>query len=93
MPANGNPEVCNRYSYAYSPLAGIGHFIHTYSHNGNPIPSFYGEPEEVELPSTANELADIVWANLNADNKVSLFVRSVDLESGKVEEIIFNKNK
>ena len=91
--ANGNPEVCNRYFYSYSPLNGIGHFIHTYSHNGNPIPSFYGEPEEVELPATASELADICWKNLNEDNKVSLFVRSVSLEDGKVEQIIINKNK
>ena len=91
--ANGNPEVCNRYFYSYSPLAGIGHFIHTYSHNGNPIPSFYGEPEEVELPATASELADMCWKNLNEDNKVSLFVRSVDLENGNVEQIIINKNK
>ena len=91
--ANGNPEVCNRYFYSYSPLNGIGHFIHTYSHNGNPIPSFYGEPEEVELPATASELADICWKNLNEDNKVSLFVRSVNLEDGQVEQIIINKNK
>ena len=91
--ANGNPEVCNRYFYSYSPLNGIGHFIHTYSHNGNPIPSFYGEPEEVELPATASELADMCWKNLNEDNKVSLFVRSVDLENGNVEQIIINKNK
>ncbi len=91
--ANGNPEVCNRYFYSYSPLAGIGHFIHTYSHNGNPIPSFYGEPEEVELPNTAEELADMIWTNLNNDNKVSLFVRSVNLETKKATEIIINKNK
>lgn len=91
--SNGNPEVCNRYFYGYSPLAGIGHFIHTYSHDGNPIPSFYGEPEEVELPNTANELADIVWANLNEANKVSLFVRTVDLATGEADEIIINKNK
>ena len=91
--ANGNPEVCNRYFYSYSPLAGIGHFIHTYSHNGNPIPSFYGEPEEVELPNTAEELADMIWTNLNEDNKVSLFVRSVNLETKKATEIIINKNK
>ena len=91
--ANGNPEVCNRYFYSYSPLAGIGHFIHTYSHNGNPIPSFYGEPEEVELPNTAEELADMVWTNLNEDNKVSLFVRAVNLETKKATEIIINKNK
>ena len=90
--SNGNPEVCNRYFYSYSPLAGIGHFIHTYKCDGNPIPSFYGEPEEVSLPNTAKELADLVWSNLNADNKVSLFVRAVSLNGGEAEEIIINKN-
>ena len=89
---DGNPEVCNRYFYSYSPLAGFGHFIHTYECDGNPIPSFYGEPERVILPNTASELADIVWENLNEDNKVSLFVRVVDLQSGKADEMIINKN-
>ena len=91
--ANGNPEVCNRFYYDYASRAGIGHFIHTYKCDGNPIPSFYGEPEEIELPDTAEELADLCWKNLNEDNKVSLFVRCVDLASGKAEEIIINKNK
>ena len=91
--ANGNPEVCNRFFYNYKMRKGIGHFIHTYKCDGNPIPSFYGEPEEVELPNTAKELADLVWANLNEDNKVSLFVRTVCLECGKTEDIIINKNK
>lgn len=91
--SDGNPEVCNRYFYGYSPLAGIGHFIHTYECDGNPIPSFYGEPEKVKMPNTAKELADIVWNNLNQDNKVSLFIRTICLESGKSEEIIINKNK
>jgi len=91
--SDGNPEVCNRYFYGYSPLAGIGHFIHTYECDGNPIPSFYGEPEKVKMPNTAQELADIVWNNLNQDNKVSLFIRTICLESGKSEEIIINKNK
>lgn len=90
---NGNPDACQRYFYSYTPLDGIGHFIHTYKCDGNPIPSFYGEPEEVELPNTAKELADIVWNNLNEDNKVSLFVRTVSLDDGKAEEIIINKNK
>ena len=90
---DGNPQVCNRYFYSYSPLAGFGHFIHTYECDGNPIPSFYGEPERVTLPNTATELSDIVWENLNEDNKVSLFVRVVNLESGKADEIIINKNK
>ena len=91
--SDGNPEVCDRYFYSYAPINGLGHFIHTYECDGNPIPSFYGEPERVKLPNTAKELADLVWANLNADNKVSLFVRTVSLESGKAEEIIINKNK
>ncbi len=91
--ANGNPEVCNRFFYNYGMRKGIGHFIHTYKCDGNPIPSFYGEPEEVELPNTAQELADLVWENLNEDNKVSLMVRTVCLETGKSEDIIINKNK
>jgi hypothetical protein len=91
--ANGRPEACNRYFYNYVPEDGIGHFIHTYKCDGNPIPSFYGEPEEIELPNTAKELADLVWNNLNEDNKVSLFVRTVELDSGKSEEVIINKNK
>ena len=91
--ANGNPEVCNRYFYRYAPRKGIGHFIHTYKCDGNPIPSFYGEPEEITLPDTAEELAELVWANLNPDNKVSLFVRQVPLDGSAVTEIIVNKNK
>lgn len=90
--ANGNPEVCNRYCYSYKPLSGIGHFIHTYKCDGNPIPSFYGEPEEVSLPNTAEELADLCWSNLNDDNKVSLFVRCVPLDGSNATEIIINKN-
>lgn len=90
--ADGNPAACNRYFYRYSPLNGIGHFIHTYKCDGNPIPSFYGEPEVVELPNTAEELADVVWTNLNTDNKVSLFVRCVPLDGSKPTEIIINKN-
>ena len=91
--SDGNPAVCNRYFYSYSSLNGLGHFIHTYECDGNPIPSFYGEPEMVKMPNTAKELADIVWSNLNEDNKVSLLIRVVNLESGKADEIIINKNK
>ena len=90
--ANGDPAVCNRYFYRYTPRAGIGHFIHTYKCDGNPIPSFYGEPEEIALPNTAKELSDLLWENLNADNKVSLFVRAVPLDGGAPVEIITNKN-
>ena len=91
--ANGDGSVCNRYFYSYIPRDGYGHFIHTYKCDGDPIPSFYGEPEEVELPNTVQELADLCWSNLNEDNKVSLFVRCVDLATGEAEEIIINKNK
>lgn len=90
--SNGNSEVCNRYFYEYAPIKGLGHFIHTYECDGNPIPSFYGEPEMVVLPNTAEELSDVVWSNLNADNKVSLFVRTVPLDGGAPTEIIINKN-
>ncbi len=90
--ANGDGSVCNRYFYSYTPRAGYGHFIHTYKCDGDPIPSFYGEPEEVALPNTAEELAQLVWSNLNEDNKVSLFVRCVPLDGGEPTEIIINKN-
>ena len=90
--SNGNPEVCNRYFYEYAPMKGIGHFIHTYECDGNPIPSFYGEPEMIVMPNTAEELADVVWSNLNEDNKVSLLVRTVPLDGSAPTEIIINKN-
>ncbi len=91
--ANGDGSVCNRFTYSYTPRAGYGHFIHTYQCDGNPIPSFMGEPEEISLPNTAEELADICWNNLNEDNKVSLFVRQVPLDGSQPTEIIINKNK
>ncbi len=90
---NGDSSACQRYFYSYNPIDGLGHFIHTYKCDGNPIPSFYGEPEEIQLPNTAEELADLVWNNLNEDNKVSLFVRSVPLDGSEPTEIIINKNK
>ena len=91
--ADGNPAACQRYSFDYStPIAGRGHFIHTYVCDGNPIPSFYGEPEVVSMPNTAEELAKLCWENLNEDNKVSLFVRQIPLDGSKPTEIIINKN-
>ncbi len=90
--ANGDSSVCNRYFYSYTPRAGYGHFIHTYHCDGSPIPSFSGEPEEIALPNTAQELADLVWNNLNSDNKVSLFVRCVPLDGSTPTELIINKN-
>lgn len=90
--AYGNPEVCNRFFYRYAPQNGIGHFIHTYECDGNPIPSFHGEPETVTLPNTADELADMIWKNLNEDNKVSLLIRTVPMDGSEPTNYIFNKN-
>ena len=91
--ANGRPEVCNRYFFRYASENGIGHFIHTYRCDGDPIPSFSGEPEEVAVPDTAEAFAALLWDHLNADNKVSLFVRAVPLDGGEAKEILVNKNK
>ena len=92
---NGDPSGCNRYTFAYDvPLAGEGHFIHTYMGDGNPLPSFEGEPTPVEIPTNdIDEFTDIVWKALNDDNKVSLFTRFIDVETGKVESRIVNKNQ
>ncbi len=90
--ADGNGESCRRYFFEYPiPVAGEGHFIHTYKCDGNPIPSFEGEPEKVALPEEAEELATRLWENLNEDNKVSLFVRAIDLATGETEDVIINK--
>ena len=91
---NGNPDACNRYTYAYSnPVAGEGHFIHTYMQDGNPLPSFEGEPKRVDVKGNIDEFTKTVWDSLNEDNKVSLFVRFIDIQSGKYESVIINKNK
>ena len=90
--ADGNGESCRRYFFEYPiPVAGEGHFIHTYKCDGNPIPSFEGEPEKVALPEEAEELATRLWESLNEDNKVSLFVRAIDLATGENEDVIINK--
>lgn len=92
--ANGNPQSCQRFFYNYSqPVPGEGHFLHTYLGDGSPIPSFEGEPELVAIDSDFQEFADNVWASLNPDNKVSLYVSFIDLASGEAETQIFNKNK
>ena len=91
---NGNPDACNRYTFAYeNPVNGEGHFIHTYMGDGNPLPSFEGEPTLVDIPDDMNAFAELVWNNLNEDNKVSLFVRYVNIADGTYETIIINKNK
>ena len=91
--ADNEGTACNRFTFDYRSLNGIGHFIHTYKCDGNPIPTFEGEPERVIMPNTAKELADDIWANLNEDNKISLYVRYINLENGKEENILINKNK
>lgn len=83
---------CNRFTFSYCPLDGVGHFIHTYAGNGNPIPSFSGEPEVVAVGNCIDEYTKLIWDNLNADNKVSLYVRFIDLASGEYESRMINKN-
>lgn len=91
---NGNGASCNRYTFDYSePAAGEGHFIHTYMCDGNPLPSFEGEPKLVGLSDNMDEFTELVWNSLNEDNKVSLFVRYINIEDGTYETKIVNKNK
>ena len=92
---SGTPDgaVCNRYTYCYTPVPGLGHYIHTYMCDGNPIPTFTGEPERIEIPSCIEEFTNDIWEGLNADNKVSLYVRFSDLKTGEYESRLINKNK
>ena len=93
--ADGDGSSCQRYTYAYSnPLNGKGKFIHTYKCDGNPLPSYEGEPKTVVIPDMdIDTFTSMVWENLNADNKVSLFTRYIDIATGKYESRIINKNK
>ena len=91
---NGNPSACNRYTFAYSDcVAGEGHFIHTYKCNGNPLPSFEGEPKLIAIPDDMDAFTEMLWSSLNEENKVSLFVRYIDIATGKYETKIVNKNQ
>ena len=91
---NGNPESCNRFTYTYeNPIAGEGRFIHTYMHDGNPLPSFEGEPKLVAIEEDIDDFTNTLWNSLNEDNKVSLFVRYIDIATGNYESKIVNKNK
>ena len=85
-------SVCNRYTFEYTPINGLGHFIHTYNCDGNPIPTFTGEPERVEISDSIDEYAELLWNNLNEKNKISLYVRYIDLTDGSVENRMINKN-
>ncbi len=92
--ANGNPDSCRRYTFSYStPISGEGHFIHTYQGDGNPLPSFEGEPKQVMIPNDIDEFTNGLWTSLNEENKVSLFVRYINLEDGSFQTRIINKNK
>lgn len=91
---NGSPESCNRFTFAYENAApGEGHFIHTYMHDGNPLPSFEGEPKLIGIPDDMDAFAESLWSSLNEENKVSLFVRYIDIETGKWQTRIINKNQ
>ncbi len=90
---NGNPDSCSRFTFAYeNPAAGEGHFIHTYIHDGNPLPSFEGEPKLVEIPDDIENFTNLLWESLNEENKVSLFVRYINIADGTYETKIVNKN-
>ena len=91
---NGNPQASNRYTFTYeNPVAGEGHFIHTYKCDGNPLPSFEGEPKLVDIADDINEYTEMLWNSLNEENKVSLFVRYIDIATGTYETKIVNKNQ
>lgn len=89
--ADAEGTACNRYTYSYPSLKGLGHFIHTYQHDGNPIPTFCGEPERVVIPDNIDEFTKDIWENLNEQNKISLYVRYIDLENGEIENRMINK--
>ena len=92
--ADGNPDSCRRYTFSYNtPISGEGHFIHTYMGDGSPLPSFEGEPEQVAIDKNIDDFTDMLWDSLNEDNKVSLFVRYIDIATGKADTRIVNKNK
>ena len=92
--AMGNPESCQRFYFDYSNAqAGVGHFIHTYKCDGNPIPSFEGEPQPLKIGNDIDEFTELVWSSLDDDNKVSLFTRFINLKTGEKQTRIVNKNK
>ena len=91
---NGNPSSCSRFTFAYeNPAAGEGHLIHTYMGDGDPLPSFEGEPKPVEIPDDIDGFTKMLWDSLNQENKVSLFVRYIDIANGTYESRIVNKNQ
>lgn len=91
--ADAAGSACNRYTFSYAALPGLGHFIHTYNCDGDPIPTFTGEPERVAIPNDIESFTKDLWDNLDANNKISLYVRYTDLSTGKYESRLINKNK
>ncbi len=91
--ADGDPSSCQRFTFSYNnPRNGTGHFIHTYMGNADPLPSFEGEPKTVEITGDIDEFTNNIWTSLNEDNKVSLFTRFINIETGEYETRIVNKN-
>ena len=88
-----NGSDCCRFTFSYKAQPGLGHFIHTYVTDGNPIPTFQGEPERVIITDDINEFTDKLWRGLDENNKISLYVRYTDLESGEETDRLINKNK
>lgn len=91
--ADAQGSACSRYTFSYPALDGTGHFIHTYACDGNPLPTFQGEPERVSIPDKIDDLVQGIWGNLNEENKISLYVRYIDLKTGTIENCMINKNK
>ncbi|MBO5136683.1 MAG: IMP cyclohydrolase [Clostridia bacterium] len=91
--ADSEGTACNRYTYSYNALPGLGHFIHTYVCDGNPIPTFQGEPERMEMDNDIDTFTENIWNALDEDNKISLYVRYTDLETGEETSRLINKNK
>ena len=91
--ADKDGTACSRYTFSYPSLSGVGHFIHTYQGDGNPLPTFLGEPERVKMYDDIDEFTSILWNALDSDNKISLYVRYTDLETGAEENRLVNKNE
>ena len=90
--ADAEGSACARFTFAYPALCGVGHFIHTYQGDGTPLPTFCGEPERVQIPNSIDVFADELWSHLDAENKISLYVRTIDLRTGASEERLINKH-
>ena len=91
--ADAEGTACARYTFSYPALPGLGHFIHTYVTDGNPIPTFQGEPERIAVPDGIDEMTGQVWDALDPDNRISLYVRYTDLATGESESRIINRNR